>query len=69
MAEECRSIRRDRGIYNGCTGPKSIHQELPSKHKKKNGVDPICRLYEQYFDSVNHLVSGCPILPPKEYID
>ena len=33
----------------------------------KNGVDPKCRRCDQYEETVNHLVSGCPVTHPTEY--
>ena len=33
----------------------------------KNGVDPKSRMYDHYDETVNHLVSGCPVIGPNEY--
>ena len=33
----------------------------------KNGTDPKCRFCDQYDETIDHLVSGCPILTPNEY--
>lgn len=35
VAEECMAKSRNRGIHNGCTGAKPIHQELQGKHNKE----------------------------------
>ena len=35
----------------------------------KNDADLICRLYEQYIDTIEHLVAACSILTLKEYKD
>ena len=35
----------------------------------KNGVDPTCRCCGKFDETVDNLVSGCPVLAPKEYID
>ena len=34
----------------------------------KNGGDPKCRFYDKFEETVDHLVSGCRITTPKEYI-
>lgn len=44
MSNKCRAKSRDRGIYNGSTGSKPIHKELPGKDN--NGTDLMCNLYE-----------------------
>ena len=31
--------------------------------------DPLCRFCEQYTETIDHLISGCPILAKKEYLD
>ena len=33
----------------------------------KNGADPKCRMCDQYDETIDHLVSGCPIIRPTEY--
>ena len=33
----------------------------------KNGTDPKCRFCDQYDETIDHLVSGCPILTQNEY--
>lgn len=38
-------------------------------NKIKNDADPICRLCEQNVETIDHLVSGCPILTLMEYKD
>ena len=50
------------------TKPNDIHQILVGKHNKKFAY-PIWRLCEQHVESIDHLVSGCPILTPKESKD
>lgn len=35
VAKECKAKSRNRGIYNGCTGPKPVYQELQGKRMKK----------------------------------
>ena len=46
-------------------------QSLPTRNYQskivKNGVSPKCRFCDQYDETIDHLVSGCPILTPKEY--
>ena len=48
-------------------------QSLPTKlyHHQiiKDGSDPKCRLCNAYNESVDHLISGCPVLAKKEYIE
>ena len=34
----------------------------------KNGANPNCRFCNEHVESVDHLVSGCPILAPNEYV-
>lgn len=53
---------RNGGIYNGYTGAMPIHQELSGKN-----ADSICRLCEEYFETIDHLLSDCSILTPKRY--
>ena len=36
-------------------------------HVLKNGADPLCRICNQYNETIDHIVSGCPILAPSEY--
>ena len=33
----------------------------------KNGADPKCHFCDQYDETIDHLVSGCPSLTPTEY--
>ena len=33
----------------------------------KNGVDSKCQMCDQYDETVDHLVSGCPVIHPTEY--
>ena len=35
----------------------------------KNGIDPKCRLCHEFDESVEHIVSGCPVLAKKEYLE
>ena len=34
----------------------------------KNGADPKCRFCDQYTETIDHLISGCPVLAPNEFI-
>ena len=34
----------------------------------KNSADPKCWFCEKFEKSVDHLVSGCPIIAPNEYL-
>ncbi|XP_066926768.1 uncharacterized protein [Clytia hemisphaerica] len=34
----------------------------------KNGSDPNCRFCNKHVESIDHLVSGCPVLTPNEYV-
>ena len=34
----------------------------------KNGADPKCRICEEYNETIDHIVSGCPVLRKNEYI-
>ena len=34
----------------------------------KDGTDPKCRMCNNYDETIDHIVSGCPILAPTEYI-
>lgn len=34
----------------------------------KNGADPTCRFCDQFTETIDHLVSGCPVLTPSEYV-
>lgn len=58
----------DGGINNGCTGPNSIHYELPGK-VNKNGEDSICRVYDQYVQTIDHLFCVFSILISREHKD
>lgn len=33
----------------------------------KNGADPKCRMCEKFDETIDHLVSGCPVIRPTEY--
>ena len=33
----------------------------------KNGADPKSRFYDQYDETIDHLMSRCPILTPNEF--
>ena len=35
----------------------------------KNGTDPKCRLCHEFDESLEHIISGCPILAKKEYLE
>ena len=35
----------------------------------KNGADPRCGICTQYDETIDHLISGCPILAPNEYLN
>ena len=38
------------------------------QHKiMKNGTDPKCRLCHEFDESLEHIISGCPLLAKKEY--
>ena len=41
-----------------------IHTQLSSTNPQKR-----CRCCDKFDETVNHLVSGCPVLAPKEYTD
>ena len=34
-----------------------------------NGTNPLCRICRKYEETVDHIISGCPVLAPKEYMD
>ena len=34
----------------------------------KNGADPKCRFCDQHTETIDHLVSGCTVLAPTEYV-
>ena len=34
----------------------------------KGGTDPVCRIYNRYYETRDHIVSGCPELAKTEYI-
>ena len=34
----------------------------------KDGADPKCRTCEKFEETVDHIVSGCPIMTPDEYL-
>lgn len=56
----CKAKSRNGSIYNGCTGPKPIPEQLPVKHHRE-----LCECIE----IINHSVSICPMLTLKEYKD
>ena len=35
----------------------------------KNGADSRCRMYTQYEETIDHLISGCPTLAGYEYLN
>ena len=35
----------------------------------ENGADPKCRVCNKHTETIDHLVSGCPILAPTEYLN
>ena len=35
----------------------------------QNGADPKCRVYDKHTETIDHLVSGCPMLAPTEYLN
>ena len=35
----------------------------------KNGTDPKCRLCHESDESIKHIISGCPVLAKKEYLE
>ena len=49
------------------------HQSLLTKNYQaklmKNRADPRYRIYFQYEETIDHLISGCPTLAPNEYLD
>ena len=48
-------------------------QSLPTRNFQanilENGTDPKCRVCDKHTKTIDHLVSGCPILPPTEYLN
>ena len=34
----------------------------------KNEMNPKCRLYNQYNETIDHIVSGCPVLAKSEFM-
>lgn len=46
-------------------------QSLPTRNYEaniiKNGTKPNCRLCDKFAETVDHIISGCPILAPNEY--
>ena len=46
-------------------------QSLPTRNYEanivKNGTDPKCRLCDKFVETIDHIVSGCPILAANEY--
>ena len=48
-------------------------QSLPRKNFQanilENGADPKCRVCDKHAETIDHLVSGCPILAPTEYLN
>ena len=51
----------NRRFYNGCSRSKPFKQKLLLK---TNGADPKCRFCEKFEETVDRLVSGCPIITP-----
>lgn len=35
----------------------------------KTGIDPKCRLCRDHYETIHHIVSGCPVLAKKAYLD
>ena len=48
-------------------------QRLPTRNFQanilENGTDPKCRVCDKHTETIDHLVSGCPILAPTEYVN
>ena len=48
-------------------------QSLPTRNFQanllENGADPKCRVCDKHTETIDHLVSGCPMLAPTEYLN
>lgn len=52
----------------------ACQEQAIATHYRKNkifktGEDPKCRLCRSYSETIHHILSGCPILAKKEYLD
>ena len=36
---------------------------------RKNGADPRCRICTQNYETIDHIISGCPTVVPNEYLN
>ena len=66
MVENYRMEGGNRGVNKSSAGSDPTDQKLLGNNYK-NGSKPICRLYEQNTESIDHLVSGCPVLTLIKY--
>lgn len=44
-------------------------QELKTRSMEVTSTDSTCRIYRQMEETVEHIISGCPIFAQKEFIE
>ena len=65
MAEKCWAEGGDRGVNDSGTELEPTKKKRSRKYK--NGSNPICRLCKQKTESIDLIVSDCPILTLIDY--
>ena len=67
MVEKLRTKIGNRRANHSGTGPK-FNDETISKRNNKNGANPKCRLCNEYNETIDQIVSGCPVLAKSKFM-